>query len=61
MERDELNKTTTAGNNSSAKDNKKDDQPAKPVHNPFEDGAPVVTPEELEQEELFKEAQTERD
>lgn len=60
-EKENSNKKEYDNSKSSAEDNKANDGPTTAVHNPFEKGAKELTPEELDNLEQFKEAQTERD
>jgi hypothetical protein len=58
---DDKNKTTQP-DQTSANDNARDEEKALPVHNPFDkNDNRKITPEDLEREQEFKEAQTERD
>lgn len=59
MEKENINQKSVDDNTTA--DEKKNDQPATTVHNPFEGGIKKMTQEELENLEQFKEAQTERD
>jgi hypothetical protein len=58
---DDKNKSTQP-DQSSDNDNGANEEKALPVHNPFDkNDTKKITPEDIEREQEFKEAQTERD